>query len=91
MKYAEKIMTLQDVINQIGGNSEMLGTPLSADCLTESATRIAERDGYEIYRLACGDYFLSHECGSTHLVTADDLADGETAEARVVRAVDLAQ
>lgn len=83
----ENMQTLQQVIDQIGGASEMLGTTkLAADCLTESAKLIGSRDGYDIYELACGDYFLSHDSGSTHLVTADDLNDLSIDEARVVGA-----
>lgn len=82
--------TLQQVIDEIGGNSEMLGsTELADECLTESAKLIANRGGYAIYELECGDYWLSHSCGSTHLVTTDDLADMPSAneQARVVGAV----
>jgi len=89
----DNIQTLQQVIDQIGAASEMLGTTtlgrirsFAADCLTGSAKLLGSRAGYDIYELECGDYFLSHNCGSTHLVTADDLNDLSTDDATVVGA-----
>ena len=80
--------TLQNVIDEIGGASELHGTTaLAAECLTESAELVGSRDGYDIYKLECGDYFLSHDDGSTHLVTTDDLADNTTEQARVVGSI----
>ena len=76
---------LQTIINEIGGASEMLGaTAIAAECLDESAELLGSRGGYDIYMLECGDYFLSHNCGSTHLVTTNDINDLSTAEATVV-------
>ena len=84
----KKMKTLKNVIEEIGGASELQGTTeLAAECLAESAELVGSRDGYDIYALECGDYFLSHTDASTHLVTADDLADLSTEEARVVGAV----
>lgn len=82
---------LQTIINEIGGASEMLGTTkIDAECLHEFAELLGSRGGYDIYILECGDYFLSHDSGSTHLVTTDDVNDLSTAEARVVGAAGLA-
>jgi hypothetical protein len=78
---------LGTIINEIGGASEMLGATIAAECLNESAELLGSRGGYDIYILACGDYFLSHISGSTHLVTTDDVKDINdlsTEEARVV-------
>ena len=84
MKHAHD-KTLQTIINEIGGVSEMLGaTKIVAECLTESTELLGSRGGYDIYMLECGDYFLSHNSGSTHLVTTNDINDLSTAEARVV-------
>ena len=63
----------------------MLGaTKIAAECLDESAELLGSRGGYDIYILECGDYFLSHNSGSTHLVTTRDINDLSTEEARVV-------
>ena len=80
--------TLQNVIDEIGGASETHGTTdLAAECLTQTAELIASRGGFDIYALECGDWFLSADDGSTHLVIADDLDDYNSEAARVVGAV----
>ena len=80
----ENIQTLQQVI------PAWCAWKLPADCLTGSAKLIGSRGGYEIYELACGDYFMfgwrDVDYGSSHLVTADDLNDLSTDEARIVGA-----
>lgn len=73
----------------------MQTTIIAESVLAESAKLLGSRAGYDIYELECGDYFLSHNCGSTPsaelisgcLVTTDDLNDLSTNEARVVGAV----
>jgi hypothetical protein len=85
----ETVHTLQDVIDQVGGNSEMLGIAnLDPKCLTQPVTLIAQRGGYDIYELGCGDaWVLAHTDGSTHLVTLADIDDQDTEQSRVVGAV----
>jgi len=79
---SETKKTLQDVIDEIGGASEIHGTTnLAAECLTEGAEFIGSRGGFDVYALEYGDWFLSANDGSTHLVIADDLDNGYGSEA----------
>jgi len=81
--------TLQSVIDEIGGASELHGTTnLAKECQTQTAELIASRGGFDVYALECGDcWFLSANDASTHLVTSDDLDDYNSEAARVVGAV----